>query len=333
MEIDTLFILKSPFQAMCACEAINAFKLEDRYDVVLMKDNVNKEMTSTLLRSKGIHFIEISESLEFKEVLKVFCRFKRSFRTCFVGNYYSLNMYRLALYSIAKGGTIKYLDDGTATLSLFLPNAFPRYYSKKGFLQRQKMRLDYLMLDIKRNVLGVKQSLYTIYNVESPKWVIEKNKLETLQNRINCEQSGIYIIGTRSSYHFDRGDYIQLLKKTVQYALAICPGQPVYYCPHRADSYNYDDFLQKNDIQVFNTKVSVEIDFISNNINPMMVVGYASTALLTLKLMFPLSVVTSIEIKSKAQSIYKGYKELSNCINDYYRSGGINIIDDKGICL
>ena len=333
MEKDTLFILKSPFQAMCACEAINAFKIENRYDVVLLKDTVNKEMTSTLLRSKGILFFEVSESLESKEVLKVFSSFKRKYRTCFVGNYYSLNMYRLALYSVVKGGVIKYMDDGTATLSLFLPNAFPRYYSKKGFLQRNKLRWDYLKLDIERKVLGVKQSLYTIYDVESPKWVIEKNKLETLQNRINCEKSGIYIIGTRSSYHFERADYIQLLENTVHYAVALCPGQPVYYCPHRADSYKYDDFLQKNDIRVFNTKVSVEIDFISNSINPMMVVGYGSTALLTLKLMFPSSIVTSIEIKSKAQSIYKGYKELSDCINDYYRSGGINIIDNKEICL
>jgi hypothetical protein len=331
MDIDTLFIIKSPFQALCAYEAINDFDLNRRYYVILLKDDVNREMASDFLRSKGVSFVEYNESSGSKEFFVNFKSIKGCFKTCFVGNYYSLNMYKFSLFLLKKGGRIKYLDDGTATLSMFLSNPFPRYYMKKDYLRKQKLRIDYFLLDIKRYCYGIKQSLYTIYNLKSSRWDVELNKMKTLKSFSESKQGGVFIIGTRSSYHFERKEYIRLLEDTIHYALSKCPGQPVCYCPHRADGYLYNDFFQEQGMTVFNTQVSVEIDFITRNINPMMIVGYGSTALLTLKMMYPAAIVTSVEIETKAQSIHKGYKELNEQIISYYHLSGIEIIDSRDL--
>lgn len=325
MEKNTLFIIKSPFQAMCALEAISDFNLEGRYDMILMKDNHNKDMASAFLRDKGIVVEEVDERPKTKQLLSLLSSYKKKYDTCFVGNYYSYNMYCLALYTLKRGGRIKYLDDGTATLSLFLDKPFPRWFLRNEFLRRLKLRLDYIMLDIKRQLYGITQSLYTMYDVDSNNWHIEKNQLTSLKSEIGRDQSGIYIIGTRSSYHFNREDYIHLLDRSVEYALSLFPGQTVYYCPHRADDYHFDDFFEGKGINIFHTKVSVEIDFISQQVNPAMIIGYGSTALLTMRKIYPKANITSVEIETKATSVYEGYRRLAKRINEYYRSAGIEI--------
>jgi hypothetical protein len=84
----------------------------------------------------------------------------------------------------------------------------------------------------------------------------------------------------------------------------------------------YLDLLESNEIELFDTKVSVEYDFYVNNINPAIVIGFSSTALYTLKFIYPQAQVNNIYISLSDLELNRGHELL----REYYTKCGIETL-------
>jgi hypothetical protein len=116
------------------------------------------------------------------------------------------------------------------------------------------------------------------------------------------EPRGLYIIGTNSSVlefkDYTYEEYLMALFKTIKIRF---PEDEVFYCPHRRDSnlpFIYT-LCRELSIEIYETKISVEFDFVNKNINPKYVVGFSSNALYTLKLIYPKAIIENVDFSLK----------------------------------
>lgn len=168
--------------------------------------------------------------------------------------------------------------------------------------------------------------LFTIYPiVQFKKMLIIHNSFEILSSkRVLQQQKGIYIIGTNTSMlGLDREKYQSTLLQIKKYY----NDEITWYCPHRRDNNSYADFCNVNGIKMFDTRVSVEYDFIQRELYPRVIIGYGSTALYTLKLLYPLAEIHNICFDTKDDHIAKNYIYISeflkkhgilSCSNNYW---------------
>jgi hypothetical protein len=72
--------------------------------------------------------------------------------------------------------------------------------------------------------------------------------------------------------------------------------EDVWYCPHRRNKDDVEllEILDHYNTKIFNTQVSVEYDFINKGLNPLYIAGFGSTALYTLKLIYPEAIVYNV---------------------------------------
>ena len=77
-----------------------------------------------------------------------------------------------------------------------------------------------------------------------------------------------------------------------------------------------------------NTEVSVEIDFVTNDIYPLVVIGFGSTALLTLKYIFPKASIIDLVFHHSDDALVKEYRS----IEQEYRKQGISVVELDDLC-
>lgn len=315
MSANNLFIIKSPFQTLCAYSIIQRNKGLN-YQVLLLKDQKNANKAEAFLEKQKCRYSIFDHTGGLKSIKRRLKDYASKFDNVYVGDYFNIVMYAMAIFTTKKGGHIKYLDDGTATLLMMPPVSLPRYYYQKN------RRIKYWGLNICRALKFVTETLCTIYELNNTKWRIEKNDLSFLSSNSVCDKKGCYIIGTNSSKIISKEDYCRVLDYTIKLIKEYFPKEKIYYCPHRADEYQYNDYCHQHGVELFETQISVEVDFVERMIYPAMVVGYGSTALLSLKEIFPKSEILSIEMP-----LTGSYSERWCQINSYYKKMGINIIN------
>ena len=158
-----------------------------------------------------------------------------------------------------------------------------------------------------------------------------KTKLNMMKNSFNLLTSetsylaatGVYIIGTNSFViSFKDETYEELLIKLINNIKGRYPGAPIYYCPHRRDTNNYSGLLKELGVNLFQTEISVEVDFVTKKINPLLIVGFASTALITLKMIYPSCSVESVRFNIEDEFTTKSIRSIEN----YYQANNIGII-------
>ena len=293
MKGDSLFIVNTPFLCLCMLEAIHHYNITD-YDVVFKPDSVeaNNQMVEGILNERGIRYSVVDMS-QLSFILPHLFKRKKRYSKLFNGDYYGAGV-AAYIYSIVYArckARIVYFDDGTQTLELFCSQPKERVKTLKV---RVFLRLFELLKHLK--CLG-KPYFYTIFDVNSKEFIIEKNTLSTLKtNNKVLERKGIYIIGTNiDGSYYDREDCLFVLKRLLERIQSVYD-EEIWYCPHRR---NRDDkellqILDQYNIKLFNTKVSVEYDFVKNRINPTYIAGFNSTALYTLKLIYPDSIVENV---------------------------------------
>lgn len=289
----TLFLIESPFQCLCMMEAIHYFGIDDYEVLIPYGDEFSNEMMFRFFREKGIEYNARPISHIIFDVFPLVFS-KKKYKRIFVGNYSATKSYPLAVALAGFNSTINYLDDGTQALELFSENPKPRYNK----LSIKVVISFYRILAFLKNV---RESIFfTMYDVKSEKYLIEKNSFDTLRSDFKSEKQGAFIIGTNSSIlEFVDASYIDYIKELVERIKELLPGEKIYYCPHRRDTNNKynESVLIEMGIEIFNTSVSVEYDFLTKGINPKYVVGFLSNALYTLKKMFPDTCVETVSYK------------------------------------
>lgn len=313
---EAIFIINSPFQAICALEAVSYFHINKPVFFVL-NDPDSKRRVLQLVENRGEILYFDHDNKGTVSLIKRTIGYKIKSKTIFIGDYFSYSQFAIGVLCASLEAKIYYLDDGGSTLTIFPPVSRKRYSTNKNKIV---FRLFLAFASIKR-VSYYFYSIFNLPNLNNRKCLI-KNNFTGLKNKmLEATHNGIYIIGTNSSVLKIQGGYDNLLKKSIEYLNKTYPNEPVFYCPHRRDKNNYSELLSLYDVRVFNTEISVEVDFYNKNIIPVAVVGYGSTALLTLKMMYPTVDSISFSFKSGADA-----QRLYSFIENYYKSCGIVIV-------
>lgn len=314
MKQEALFIINSPFQALCAFEAISHYDVIPTFFVFDCEDSKGK--TEKLLSLYGYEAI-IIPFVGTRELLKRLDK-KRKYLAIFVGDYFSYNQYLISVLLAKYNSSLVFLDDGTATLDL-LPTVGRRRCNKYCL-----RAFSYKCLDVLSSIKRVKKTFFSIFDINDyVPYNVEKNTFGLLKAMPNQVPQGIYIIGTNSSViPFKNDSYPSLLHKLFKYIKEFYPNEKVYYCPHRRDTNDYGGLLEENNTVLFQTDISVEVDFITKGVSPKFIVGFASTALMTLKCLYSNTPVASIQFDVDDVFMESSFRS----IEDYYINHCIEII-------
>jgi hypothetical protein len=212
--------------------------------------------------------------------------------------------------------TVIYVDDGNSTL-----------YLSTGVIPSHIHSLKWKLVSLLCRMKRIRCYLYTIFPIEKYDGLsifhLPFNDLFANYNH-SVKQAGVFIIGTNTSVlNIDVEKYQNTLK---QISDNYSNKEPIIYCPHRRDHNVFDDFCQDVGIQIFDTEVSVEFDFIKNKIFPKIIIGFGSTALYTLKKLYPQAEVYNIEMERSNNYDEECFKYVSSL---YEKEGIINCTMDS----
>lgn len=309
----TLFIIGSPFQCLCMLEAINYWHISD-YDVIVNSTKVNELMISRLLQEKNIKYESDCRVHLFKQVLPLVFSKRKHYDNVFIGNYYNIEYQDIALAYCKCGANVIFMDDGIQVLELFSDH--PRIIKNETWVILIQFFFSFYAFFKRIN----RSTFFTIYDVKSNKFNIEKNAFEILNKGCCPQTKDVFIIGTNSSKLVLKDkEYKDILGAVINHCGDNYPGQDIIYCPHRGDKNNdtIKNILIKHKVLWFETKVSVEYDFVKENIYPKVIVGFNSNALFTLHSIFPNAEVYNVYFEFKDKNEESEAKIIRNRLTDY----------------
>ncbi|MDD4527585.1 MAG: hypothetical protein PHF25_06060 [Candidatus Margulisbacteria bacterium] len=292
-------------------EAINYFHIDNYEVLVTYSDNNNLDKIDALLKKNKIQYKKKKVAHIVYGVIPFLFSKHRHYRNIFIGYLYSESSIAIAYILGSFRSKIYILDDGVQILSFFSP--YPRKMQYK--FKFKIVLFFYKLIGIIKLVKG--PSFFTIFNVSSNKYEITKNPLSLLKSKSKeyNKTKGIYIIGTNSSKldfkYYSYEEYLIALHKDVSYRY---PNESIFYCPHRGDQNLKTIFslCRQLNITIFDTKISVEYDFIENNISPKLVIGFTSNALYTLSLIYPNAIIETVMYSLNSENDNKEIQIIRN---------------------
>ena len=333
--MNALFIVGSPFQCLCAFEAIQEFSVSNP-EFEIVSDNTMSRLAQTykILDSKGYRYhtkctqvgllkrcLNHLEFLINYHIRTIILRHPK-YDYLFVGDYrFGFSNALFHQYEIKKGGKVIYLDDGAGTISVLKGLYIPKNEELK---EREYFeyccKKEHICTDI----------FYTVFNrLKSEKFTILENKFNFLRNNLESNARGVYFIGTNFD-SYCRHSHIGLEELKNQFIslcseLNSCGVSEISYIPHGRDTKHlFREICRKESVQYLETQTCVEDTFYSKRINPSIVLGYGSTALFTIKKMYPFAVVVNILNNAPNKDFDRKYK----IIAEEYASEGIITITD-----
>ncbi len=320
----TLILVSSPLQALCAIEAIYRFNIKE-FEIRIVgsqKHLTKNEGTYRLLEQLGFKY-EILYLRNFWEIFKYAIMRKNRYGKAIIGNYIHTGFLLFAVLQMYRKGTIIYVDDGNSTFQIIADKIL--YFRFR----------DRVFRAISAGVQKMKQiknaCFYTYFDVKSDKWHIERNHFNYLVEKIketNNSPCGIYLLGTNwqmlTSY-LQGVTCVEILNKTIQHVRRQFPGQEIWFCPHRVDRNNIEvnEYLKTESIQLFDTEISVEFDFILKQIQPKCVIGFGSSALYSLCMMFHVPEIYTVKLPFSNKELLDEYTRIEND----YKKNGIRVLD------
>lgn len=320
---DTAVIVRSPFQALCAIEAIKEFRI-NKYSFYIYGNDKTARMTTSYVESLGYICQSVEEGNNTIDII-IKQRKHKKYEALIIGDYYSYIEFLIASLWSKRDAVIIYVDDGNSTLEL-LPPTNRRRRTGWGFTLRTVCDVAFCGLI---GIKNVKEFFFSIFNIEGyiPYEVVHNDFKSLSINENERLKQGIYIIGTNTTaLKWDTEQYLEKLKNIHAVLVKRYPDQRIYYCPHRNDRNDNDYICKTAGFELFNTDVSVEVDFVNRNIYPMVIIGFGSTALLTVKMIFKDVKTVSIEFAGNdpMQKVYKPIEEL-------YAMHGVNVSSLKDL--
>lgn len=311
-------LVDSPFQALCAIEAINYFNIIRPY-FFCHNTEQGHIMTHSYLRSRGYNVQLLEDSRNATQC--ILSNLSHEKFDCFIiGDYFCKKQFLLSLVWSNYKSRIIYVDDGNSTLSLA-----PR--KKQRFIGRGTIHtiLFNILLFIERLKLP-RKSFFSIFDINGKvSCPVINNDFRYLSKSHSGFNSnnGIFIVGTNTSMlGWECKDFENKLVVIKEYYGKLYPYDRIFFCPHRRDANNYERICKHLSIELFDTQVSVEVDFLSKDICPKVIIGFGSTALFTMHKLFNSCDVIDISMICKDQELQKEYKT----IEQHYREVGIHVL-------
>ena len=321
-ELPSLFVIASPFQVLCAYEAIQEFEIKD-YSIIAVYDKGDPR-TSQLFSALDFWELKYQKFCNYphvqtRELLKLIFghRFPNEglFKRAFIGDFRNIICEELALKCMHAGASIVYLDDGNASIDHL-----------KGLYRISKREKIFSLLFkaiafVRR--IYLEPVYYTIFSDIPSKIFYKENALTSLKANISIEpQDGIFFIGTNpdgycSDQNLSLNQYFICLEKVLNELREKNPSANRFYVFHGRDSYvdKTNEILEKLKFKALRLNEIVEMYFVRNKIHPLVVAGFMSSALYTINRMCPKTEVVGY--------MQEGNQSYAN-ICDYYRKHGIS---------
>ena len=327
MKESTLIIISSPFQAICAIEAIVYFEVKEPYIIIIPnKENSINIKTYQILADYGINQYKIVKFDYFLKLLSYviskkpyYLFYTKKFSKIIIGDY--LNPTHKLLASYYNNNELIYLDDGNSSIEIF------KYKSK---LAKRRSINNFLKINISNILLHSrkKHTFFSVFPTKNDFFINKTNKLNFLKNKINIvdNRNDIYILGSNIYLmNYITGDkYIEYLKKTICSLNKNNTNSKIYYCPHRGENIkDIEKICEKLKLNIFQTQKTIEIDIVEKGIIPKIIVGFGSTALYTLKILFDEIQIYLIKLPTNNKNVNNTY----NLIYKVYDKKNILILE------
>lgn len=318
--IPSLFIVTSPFQALCAIEAIETMKIED-YQVVacVFGDSRDKQLFAFLDERKiGYIVFNFKGKKYYSECFyPLIKRSATKYHRAFLGEPDNCFQRHIAYMMLSKNSDIAFLDDGTNNIPLL--KGYKRKINKYAWVE---------LLIRKIYCINLSKSFFTLFSdIAIPKFNCRENKfLHVIRRQQKTEKRGIYFIGTNSTVYCEKlgislQSYFGSLNSQLEFVSKHNIDQPIFYIPHGRDlNENAKQICRRLDINYVPVSKTVELYIIDAEYKPYAIYAHTSTALFNLKLLYPDTDVYNIFcIDNKKGKYYNDYLLYS----DYFEKHGI----------
>lgn len=306
----SIFFISSPLQAICVEEACHHYDI-DKYIIYVLDDGRLDQVIKYLKEKKMNYVVYDKKNIFFLDLIKgLICYLlpiKKDYDSLFIGNVYMLKYILLFLPFLRRGSCIVQLDDGNIILKYVNEN---KRLSRSRELLKKTISILTVIKNIKSNIL------FSVFadELSNSKYLIEKNSLNLLKSKIHGNNNNVFIIGTFidefcHDFGITRNFFLIKFKLLISELQNRYPGKKIIYIPHGRESNNEDIVLLCKKLHVDFLKLNecVEIYFSQLESKPIAILGFASSALFTLHIIFQCVPIININLKN------------SEIVNDEYR--------------
>ena len=277
----SLFIVTSPFQGLCAIEAINALQIR-KYKIIACVDGSERDQQLfTFFNALDLQF----ETFNFKkcnivlQIIKcVFHRKNHGYKRAFLGDVDSMWQRLVAYDCLSLDSYIAYVDDGTKDIPYLM-----------GLRRFKRSKIWFLEIII-RKILAIRITKFhfTLFSdIAISQFNCRKNTFSyTLLNlkKKQLNKKDIYFIGTNSRIYCDKlgipdDVYLKNLHMQLDMLAHSYGEQCVKYIPHGRDMQNelIKDICLNVGVCYYPINKAVELYIISCSDMPVAIYGYTST--------------------------------------------------------
>lgn len=308
---NTLTIISSPLQAMCAVGYIKEHNIKN-VDFVISSYSVNflKYNRGVLryLNDNGYQY-KVFITRNALKILRYYGTLGKYGRFI-IGDFRDLDKKMLMLFYAESKIDVVYVDDGNASLII--------EKETKSFLRSLLVRFIDCMLNKRVN----NRTFYSAFIKEKEIAGIPVIHNEMKHLRINGKQveDVVIIVGCFCNAFTEFGkDYISYLQRLDNYIKAKWPSAHIKYYPHRRENNIEGIYGLCNQLKwlVCRSRINIELDIAQSQYFPCEIIGFGSSALYLLKIICSEVLITSVHFTELA-----GYPD----IEKEYEDAGIDII-------
>lgn len=318
----SVFYVASPFQALCAIAAIRQLKIDDYIFIAqFVRNNPRNSQLSAVLDKFAIKYqICIYESKKvYSSLLKAMIPTSSTYSRLFIGDYRNIYGLLIGIRKVRSHSDIVYLDDGGNTSTLF-ENLVDISMPSKIIMK---------LISIARHTKTMKNFLTVYSDIPNMRYNIcnlnLNQNLLSMSNNDNKKQD-VYIIGTNKTAYCDylgiNDDIFDMkLDEMVKFMSLTYPNDNIIYVPHGRDRGDYAKIICEHyNCEFRPVNMTIEMELLQQPHQPKVIIGYTSSALFSLKKLYPESEVINLLFDLHSDNLHhKQYKKAS-C---YYEKNGI----------
>ncbi len=340
----SVFFVMSPFQLLCAIEAIREFCISEYKMVFVCNVGVEYEKRNEQMKSMaldfGVEYDYFSLDLLLSGIDCCGVEENKKYSRIFIGDYNATFLLELSEKYAKTQAILLYIDDGNSSITLLQgirrddrPSSWRsllRWY--KYDYKKKKSNRKKIYEKLGNRGIICSNCFYTIYNdIKSKKFIIYPNRLKNLVYKsceLNSNDEIIYVVGPAIDAYAKQNririvDVESIMWNKLSELRSIYGSKEIVYIPHGRDRDVYVmDFCHMLGIKYMRIDETVEYYMVKNVKNPYAVYGINSTALLNIKRIYPKATVVNWFVDKKYDnSFYLFFKSVAN----YYKKNGIEI--------
>lgn len=323
--VPSLFIIQTPFQAMCAINAIRQLKIDDYTLSLHLHKTTEKrnKQTIEIVEMYGLKYhITDLKPISTQNRLRLLFNNNGTYNRVFLGTHLYHDGYYYSLKEMRRGGNLVLLDDGVSTIKMLNNGSY--YYRIKG-----RSLFYHTINRAIASIRGIKlNNVFTVYKgISNPKWNISINDISYLrQSGLSTERKDVFFIGTNNSGFIREGVNENSFKENLYNCLKKVkekyPHDNITYIPHGRDKSSFaKEYCGEIGIEYKPLDVNVEIYILSLGYIPKAIYGFTSSALYNVKMIFPES-----DVKNIVLTILTDNTPSILNVSEYYEKQGVSTI-------